>query len=75
MGTLRSLLLSSFDVLSCLAVLSFFYSGGTLDIKMPLNPLCETLRVGVACALRLRQSRRRAKRGVSKTERVGKASA
>jgi hypothetical protein len=35
-----------------------------------LNPLFETLRVGVACALRLRQSRRRAERGVSETERA-----
>jgi hypothetical protein len=29
----------------------------------------ETLRVGKACALRLRETRRRAERGVSKTER------
>jgi hypothetical protein len=25
-------------IVSCLAVLSFFYSGATLDIKTPLNP-------------------------------------
>ena len=42
------------SVLSWFAVLSCFYSGGTLDIKTPLNP---------------RWTRRRAKRGVSKTER------